>query len=494
MTKKASLFLAFLVLPFLSFASEIAIFHTSDTHGFYFPRKIEGGKTVGGFALIKGYIDTYKEPYLLLDSGDYTSGTLEAKESKGSISVKLMNEMGYSATTIGNHEGDFKEDAMLKNLKDFKFDVLAANVYDKKTGTYPEGVKPYNIYEIGGKKIAVIGIAKDPLPDSKRIKTSKGRKELKKALYELEFKPHDFTILLIHNSIADDKHAKDSATIKLVEGYEDKINLVLGGHAHKILQKKVNAVAYVESGSEAKGLSKIILTFDDETGKLKNYQARYIELNASLVKPDPEMQKLAEANRAPGVDESIGKAAEDIKLRSSKENELDSPLGDLFADIIKAQAPQADFALHNTGGVRVDILEGDITKRLITNAFPFPNKVMLVRVNGAFIKKLIAKSIHEKRSLFQYSANVKIEYRWKHNRAELVSAKVNGEEIDKDKMYQIAVNDYIANGGSEGYMFKKITDKKVITDKYLNEIFTEYVKNNPQGIKAPTTGRINKVK
>ena len=61
-------------------------------------------------------------------------------------------------------------------------------------------------------------------------------------------------------------------------------------------------------------------------------------------------------------------------------------------------------------------------------------------------------------------------------------------------MYLIAVNDYIANGGSEGYMFKKITDKKVISDRYLSDYFTDYVKANPQGIKAPATGRIKKVK
>ena len=494
MTKKASLFLLFLALPFLLFAKEIAIFHTSDTHGFYFPRKVAGDKIVGGFALIKGYINNYKGPYLLLDSGDFTSGTLEAKESKGQSSVKILNEMGYSATVIGNHEGDFKEDQMLKNLKDLKFDVLSANVHDKKTGTYPEGVKPYNIYEVGGKKFAVIGIAKDPLPDSKRIKTSKGRKELKKALYELDSIPHDMTILLIHNSIADDKHAKDSATMQLVKDYEDKIDLVLGGHAHKILQRKVDGVQYVESGSEAKGLSEVLLTFDDKTGKLTDIKAKYVELNAALIKPDTKMQEFVEAQRIPGVDEVIGKAATDIKLRGNNPDELDSPLGDLFADIIKDQAPQADFALHNTGGVRVDILEGDITKRLVTNAFPFPNKVMLVRVNGGFIKKLVGKSIHEKRSLFQYSNNVQVLYKWKHNRAELVSMKVNGEEIDKDKMYNVAVNDYIANGGSEGYMFKKITDKKIITDKYLNEVFTEYVLANPQGIKAPATGRIKKVK
>lgn len=506
MLKKASLLFVLLALPLFLFASEIAIYHTSDTHGFYFPRKVASGKTVGGFALVKGYINQFDTPYLLLDSGDYTSGTLEAKESKGAVSVEIMNEMGYTATTIGNHEGDFKEDAMLKNLKSFNFDVLAANVYDKKTGTYPEGVKPYNIYEVGGKKIAVIGIAKDPLPNSKRIKTSKGRKELKKALYELSSKPHDYTILIIHNSFADDKHEKEPSTSNIIEGL-DGIDLILGGHAHKIMNgiiAKANTgintgingkgVRFVESGSETKGLSHIILDFDDETGKLKDIKIKYVTLNAGLIKPDQDIEKFVEAKRLPGVDEVIGKAQEDIKVRTNKNDELDSPLGNLFADIILAQAPKADFALHNTGGVRVDILEGDITKRIITDAFPFPNKVMLVRVNGAFIKKLIAKSIHEKRSLFQFSKNVKIQYRWKHNRAELVSVKVNGQEIDKDKMYQIAVNDYIANGGSEGYMFKKITDKKVITDNHLNEIFTEYVKANPQGIKNTTAGRIKKVK
>ncbi len=494
MFKKASLLLTFLALPLFLFASEIAIYHTSDTHGFYFPRKIAGGKTVGGFALVKGYINQFDTPYLLLDSGDFTSGTLEAKESKGAVSVEIMNQLPYKATTIGNHEGDFGEDQMLKLIKNFKFDVLAANVYDKKTNSLVEGVKPYNIYEVDGKKIAVIGIAKDPLPNSKRIKTSKGRKELKKALYELSSKPHDATILIIHNSIADDKHEKDTATGKIITGYENEIDLVLGGHAHKILQRKSAGVQYVESGCETKGLSHIILDFDDETGKLKDIKVKYVELNTALIKPDQDIQKFVETKRAPGVDTPIGKAAEDIRLRSNKDDELDSPLGNLFADIIRSHANEADFALHNTGGVRVDIIKGDITKRDIISAFPFPNKVMLVRVNGAFIKKLIAKSLYEKRSLFQFSNNVKVEFRWKHNRPEVISVKVNGQEIDKDKMYLVAVNDYIANGGSEGYMFKKITDKKVISDRYLSEYFTDYVKAHPQGIKAPATGRIKKVK
>ena len=115
-----------LALPLFLFASEIAIYHTSDTHGFYFPRKVAGGKTVGGFAFVKGYINQFDTPYLLLDSGDFTSGTLEAKDSKGEVSVEIMNQLPYRATTIGNHEGDFGEDQMLKLIKEFKFDIIQA--------------------------------------------------------------------------------------------------------------------------------------------------------------------------------------------------------------------------------------------------------------------------------------------------------------------------------------------------------------------------------
>ena len=519
MTKKASLFLAFLLLPFFLLASEIAVFHTSDTHGFYFPHKIAGGKTVGGFALLKGYINGYHGPYLLLDSGDYTSGTLEAKESKGEISVKLMNAVGYNATTIGNHEADFKEEQMLKNIKDFKFDVLAANVYElsklgealtedladmflikkpsedskelKQTG--PEGVKPYKVYEVGGKKIAVIGIAKDPLPNSQNIKTFDGKKDIQRVLKRLEKVPHDATILLIHNSIKDEDHKNDISTVDLIKDLQG-IDLVLGGHAHNILHKKINGVKYVESGSHTEGVSEIILNFDDKTGKLTNIRTKYVELDSAKITPDETIQQLAEENRIPNIDTPLGKALEDITIENNKKNTLESPLGNLFTDIVKEFVPQADFAMHNTGNIKDDILKGNITKRSATNAFPFPNKISLVKANGNFIKRLVESSIEEDRSLFQYSKEVQIKYRRENNKTELISMKINGAELDENKIYSIAINDYMAKGKSEGAMFKEISDKELIIDKHLNEILIDYVLAHPEGIKNTTAGRIQKVK
>ncbi len=522
MTKKISALLIFLLLPFLLLAKEIAVFHTSDTHGYYFPRKVLNGKTAGGFALLKGYLNNYNAPYLLLDSGDFSAGTLEAKESKGETSVKLMNAVGYAATTIGNHEADFKEDQMLKSLKDIKFDVLAANIYDLnklgdsiisdlqnmsekqnsiedlnissgKAQIYPDGVKPYNVYNIDGKKIAVIGIAKDPLRKSQRIKTTNGKKEIQKALAELQNIPHDATILLIHNSIKDEEHKNDLSTIELIKDVKG-IDLVLGGHAHNILQKQYDGVQYVESGSYTEGLSKILLTFNDKTGKLTNIKAKYILLDEAKITPDENIAKLAEENRIPNIDTAIGKALEDITIFGNRKNELDSPIQNLLTDIIKDLAPQVDFALNNTGSAKDDILKGKITKRVVINAFPFPNKVMILKAKGNFIKRLIESSISDNLSLFQYSKEVKIQYRRENDKTELVSAEINGQELDENKIYTIAVNDYIAKGKSEGEMFKEIKDKEPLIDKNLSEILMDYILANPKGIKNTKAGRIKKVR
>ena len=521
MFKKISLLFTLLILPFFLFAKDIIIFHTSDTHGFYYPRKVGDNKIIGGFALLKGYIDQYSDDYLLLDSGDFSSGTQEAKKSEGATSVELMNAVGYTATTIGNHEGDFKEEAFLKNIKNFKFDVLAANVYDisrfgdsinanlqkfshkqnlfdlksnNKAQGYPEGVKPYNIYEIGGKKIAVIGIAKKLSKKiSNKIQITEGRKEIKDALKALALKPHDATILLIHNSIKDDDHVYEPSTIELLKDIKG-IDLVLGGHAHKILQYQNRGVKYVESGKYIEGLSQVVLTFDDKTGKLTNIRAKYVELDSAKIEPNKKIQGLAEKIRMKDLDTIIGKALECIKVINYKRNEMDSPLGNLFTDIIKDFVPQADFAMHNTGSVRVDILKGDITKRDIINAFPFPDKVMLVRVNGDFIRKLIESTLKEEHSLFQYSKEVKIKYRWKNDKAELLSVKINEQNLDKDKIYTIALNEWNAQGNDEGSMFKQIEDKKNANEIKLDEIFANYIKTNAQGIYAPSTGRIKKVK
>ena len=58
-------------------AKTIVLYHTSDTHGFFYP---ENGQ--GGVAALAAVVRQEKLPHLLLDSGDFANGTIETKNSR----------------------------------------------------------------------------------------------------------------------------------------------------------------------------------------------------------------------------------------------------------------------------------------------------------------------------------------------------------------------------------------------------------------------------
>ena len=71
---------------------------------------------------------------------------------------EMMNEMGYDAGTIGNHEFDFGLDNMARLFKMADFPIVCAN-YGVQ-GTVLEGlVKPYVILERKGVKVGVFGLS-----------------------------------------------------------------------------------------------------------------------------------------------------------------------------------------------------------------------------------------------------------------------------------------------------------------------------------------------
>jgi 2',3'-cyclic-nucleotide 2'-phosphodiesterase (5'-nucleotidase family) len=497
MFKKLSLAAALFLLPLIAFCETINIYHTSDTHGFYVPREING-KRAGGFAALAALLARDGGPHLLLDSGDWTSGTAEAKDSKGYLSVQFMNMLGYNASTIGNHELDFKEDAMLKNIERAKFDILAANIYDAKLKGLPAHVKPFKIYMAGGRKIAVIGIAKDFGSSQKRFRISKDRKALKKALRQLVPLKPDAVVLLDHNSIDDDKHDDPDSPSELVKGIGG-IDLVLGGHAHKIIQNAViDGTVFVESGTALDGVSKVSLDFEEKGGGLKSIKSEYIELDVSKTGEDFYIKEFAEANRDKVLDIVISKANETIfkylpqtpATAQQTNKQIDSPLANIFADLLKDYAA-ADIGIINTGNIRDDLPRGLITKRLVLEISPFPNKIMTVEVNGNFLKKLVRAALKGDKSLFQYSANMRVKYIMKgKKKPQDIEIMIDGAPLDGKKMYSLALCDYIALGNSEGYMFKKITGRKPAGSKTVTDLFTDYLRKNQQGIKGAKTGRI----
>src|SRR5215470_10775035 len=90
--------------------TRVVIMHTNDLHGQLLPR--DG---LGGIAQIATIIRSAK-PDLILDAGDFSTGTFLADEFKGAPTIQAMNRIGYTSGTIGNHEFDFGQDVLRLRL------------------------------------------------------------------------------------------------------------------------------------------------------------------------------------------------------------------------------------------------------------------------------------------------------------------------------------------------------------------------------------------
>ena len=128
---------------------QLVILHTNDTHSTILPLKEALADTSlagrGGYlrrvAMIKE--ERRKNPDLLLfDSGDFSQGSSYYTMFKGDVEVGLMNQMGYDAATIGNHEFDFGLDNMVRIFRMANFPIVCSN-YDFKDTELAGIVKPY---------------------------------------------------------------------------------------------------------------------------------------------------------------------------------------------------------------------------------------------------------------------------------------------------------------------------------------------------------------
>jgi 2',3'-cyclic-nucleotide 2'-phosphodiesterase (5'-nucleotidase family) len=482
--RKVSLLFVFLLLPVLLLAKTTTLYHTSDVHGFFYARNGQGG-----FAALAAVLKKGPQPYLLLDSGDFSNGTVETRNSKGLKAVELMNKIGYNTATIGNHEFDFKNANFPAILAKADFPFVAANFFEKDTMQYPPHVYPYRLFTVGDTRVAVIGLAnRTPTSPATDYTYTAPLKALEKALNEVEEKHPQIVAVLVHDSTADERHGESPYVLDIAEKFAGRVHVVMGGHAHIIVQNRVvNGVLFVESGCYLQNVSKITVETDDTTGKVVSAVSELIPLVVAQTGEDASMKAFADSLREPGVDESVGFSRE-VFSRKPKEKQQDSPLNDWIVDLVRQYAG-TPIAIHNNGGTRVDLPKGEITRRDLIEVHPFDNTITKVTVSGKFLKKFI-KTGFSPRSLFTYSG---LDITYKVNKkGKIKSIKIlfNGKPLENRKQYTVATNSYIAGGGSEGYLFKKIADenKQLVGSKSIRDLMTDAFANGP--ISAPETGRI----
>jgi len=250
--RKAAVGGGLLMVPGMASASllkkspRLTILHTNDWHSRIEPFPDDGGRNAnrGGAIRRMRLIQQVRaaEPnVILLDSGDIFQGTPYFNFFAGELEMKLMSQMGYDASTIGNHDFDAGMENLVTQLGHANFPMLCAN-YDFK-GTPLEGkTLPYKVFNRGGVKIGIFGLGIELnglVPDELYGKTDYqdplDRGHATASLLRND-KKCDLVICLSHLGY---KYREDKVDDIELAATSTDIDIILGGHTHTFLDAPV---------------------------------------------------------------------------------------------------------------------------------------------------------------------------------------------------------------------------------------------------------------
>jgi sulfur-oxidizing protein SoxB len=311
---------------------------------------------LGGFAHLKALIDKLRgdvgqHKSLLLDGGDLWQGTGLANSTQGANMVEAGNLLGIEAMT-GHWEFTYGEEALRKNLANFKGEFLAQNVFlteeakfnDAKAFDPASGrvFKPSVIKEIGGYRVAVIGQAFPyvPIAHPKRFTPDwtfgiRDDELQKLVTMHRDRDKVDAVVLLSHNGMDVD--------LKLASRVSG-IDVILGGHTHDAVPQPVlvknpgGATLVTNAGSNGKFLA--VLDLDLAKGRVKDFRYKLLPVYSELLKPDAAMQALVDrlhATHPKGWTDKVATADRLLFRRGNFAGSMDQLICDALRNQLNAE-------------------------------------------------------------------------------------------------------------------------------------------------------------
>lgn len=430
-----SLILLGLVFPFQAAANinpdttKIVILSLNDQHA-----------KIDNYDKLKALVDKIRKEnkhVLLFAAGDNFTGNpvVDMYPDKGYPIIELMNEVGFNAATLGNHEFDYGQEILLKRMMQAKFPYLSANVTDN-TGKLK--ISPYKIFTLSdGIKIAVIGaiqLGSNGLPDShpnnlQNISFTDGIQSIEK--YKSLRDSCNIFIALTHLGFE-----ADQQLAKLVP----QIDLIMGGHTHTLTKPAFieNDVTIMQAGSGVKSLSMATILLVD--GKVVKITPEMLNVSSFDKQDEAIAEKIKQYNDNKELNREIGYALSDILDKDE--------LGSLMTDAILS-LKNIDFAFQNNGGIRIDYLKkGPITLKDVYKLDPFGNEVILFKMRSDEIKSLIINAYKDSdNSIDLQVAGMKYTIITDEDGVamDVIMETSKGKSLKNKKHYRVAVNSYIAS-------------------------------------------------
>ena len=401
-----------LVLPAAAAVEEsktVTILQTSDLHGMvnpydYASNKVSKTSLAHAATIIKA--ERSKDPnLLLLDTGDTTQANYiqEFLNENPNPIIGALNYLDYDAWTLGNHEFNFGFSYVTKEISEFEGVTLAGNIY-KTDGS--RWIDAYHIFDVDGVKVAVFGIDAPHIPQWEKsdpahydnMTFTSPMEETGKILKELDGKA-DVVIGSIHYGLEGEYGTEGVRA--LAETYGDRIDALLIGHAHAVVDETIGGIPVLEPGSNGQYVSKVTITLTGSgSGWTVDKSATTGELlDCSAVTPDADFlaefkslheKSLAMASREVG---QVGKTFLDpVELLPGIPNAIiqDNPVIDLI-NKVQMEQTGADVSLAALFDSSSNLEAGPFLHRDSVKIYKYDNTLFAVKVTGKQLKAIMER-------------------------------------------------------------------------------------------------------
>ena len=176
-----------------------------------------------------------------------------------------------------------------------------------------------------------------------------------------------------------------------------------------------------------------------------------------------------------------------VDTYSKRDGDYNTAIGNLMADAVfelsnpifkNRTGNNLDVVLLNHGGIRSILPKGNVTTKSAYSLMPFENSVVVVPLKGSVITEMTTY-LKESRKAHPISG-VELVLNADNSYQKI---RVGGKSIDPEKIYYVATNDYLYNGGDRMYFLKKsdtLYDLNYKIRNVLIDYFTKYDSLNPK--------------
>jgi len=427
----------------------IVLVHWNDFHSANLPYSRSGSAAdpvmVGGYANLAGHVDSLRRLHpgaLVLVAGDDFQGSPVSSITRGLSQILILNQIRPTAFVVGNHEFDYGRESLKNHLNRANFPVLCANLYDSSREEL--FLSPYQLLEAKSVRIAVIGVIMKGLRQTVLPANVAGLgvldplTEIRRQV-ALVRDQSDIIVLLSHCGFEEDS---------LLATQLDEVDVIIGGHSHSILSRprQVNGIWICQAGSRGAFVGCLRAQVERES---KTVTAVEYELIPTIYRPKSVSAAVAQVvdSLETLINAEMNQVIAELKSDWRRNSRGESNIGNWIADAMRNHF-KTDIAFQNSGGIRKNLAAGPVYLRDMWEIMPFENTVDIFEVNGRQLEQLLKWRISHPRDLLQVSG-LRITY--DYSRRVLIDARVNGEPIEQERRYSIAINNYIA--GHSGRFF-----------------------------------------